>query len=355
MKISLKEAADLVGGKIYGNANVDITNVAKIEEARPGDLTFLYMPAYQKFLSTTKATAVIIKPDFPKERDDLTYIEVDKPDIAFQKLIIKFFSPVINLEGIDPTAFVDPDTKLGADVVVGKNVVISAGCEIGNNTIIAHNTTILPNVKIGSHCLIYPNVSIREDSVLGNKVIVHSGTVIGSDGFGYSPNPDGSYTKVPQIGNVIIEDDVELGSNVSVDRAAMGSTKICKGAKIDNLVQIAHNVVIGEHTVISSQAGVAGSTKIGNKCILAGQAGLTGHIELADNVIIGAQSGISKSIKKAGTYFGYPAKDIGTALRLEAHIRNLPEYSKTIKSLENKVKELEEQIKKLIEGKTSDA
>ncbi len=355
MKISLKKVADLVGGKIYGNANVEITNVAKIEEARPGDITFLYMPAYQKFLSTTKATAVIIKTDFPKDRDDLTYIEVDKPDVAFQKLIIEYFTPKIDLEGVDKTAFVDPAAKLGANVVLGKNVVISSGCEIGNNTIIAHNTTVLKNVKIGSDCIIYPNVAIREESIIGNRVIIHSGTVIGSDGFGYSPNPDGSYTKVPQIGNVVVEDDVELGSNVSIDRAAMGSTKILKGAKIDNLVQIAHNVVIGEHTVISSQTGIAGSTKIGSKCILAGQAGLTGHIELADGVIIGAQSGVSKSITKAGTYFGYPAKDIRTSLRLEAHIRNLPNYSRTISKLESKVKELEELIMKLNEGKTSDA
>jgi len=204
----------------------------------------------------------------------------------------------------------------------------------------------LNNVEIGNNSLIYQNVSIRENSKIGNRVIIHSGTVIGSDGFGFNPDENGVYKKVPQIGNVIIEDDVELGSNVSVDRAAVGSTIIKRGAKVDNLVQIAHNVMVGEDTVIASQTGISGSTKIGNHCILAGQVGIVGHIEINDNVIIMAKTGIPKSIKKPGKYFGYPAKELQTALRLEAHIRNLPNYVDKIKNLESEINLLKERLDK---------
>jgi UDP-3-O-[3-hydroxymyristoyl] glucosamine N-acyltransferase len=192
--------------------------------------------------------------------------------------------------------------------------------------------------------LIYPNVSVREDCALGNNVIIHSNTCIGSDGFGYVPNAKGEYEKVPQIGNVVIEDDVEIGSNVSIDRAAFGSTTIKKGVKIDNLVQLAHNVVIGEHTAIAAQAGISGSTKIGKHCLIAGQSGFVGHIEVADQVIIGAQSGVSKPINKAGKYRGSPADDMSTQLRTEAHIRNLPSYAEKIKKLEEKIASLEQKF-----------
>ena len=197
---------------------------------------------------------------------------------------------------------------------------------------------------VGNNCIIYPNVTIREDCVIGDNVIIHSGTVIGSDGFGYAPRKEGGYDKVPQIGNVVLEDDVEIGSNVSIDRAALGSTVIRKGVKIDNLVQIAHNVNVGDNTVISAQTGIAGSTSIGKNCILAGQVGIVGHIEITDNVILGAQSGVSKSISNSGRYFGYPAKDLGTSLRLEGHFRNLPKYAERIKELERKIEELEKNL-----------
>jgi UDP-3-O-[3-hydroxymyristoyl] glucosamine N-acyltransferase len=237
---------------------------------------------------------------------------------------------------------------LGSNIAVGKNVVIDVGCSIGDNTIIYHNSVIMENVKIGASCLIYPNVSIRENCVLGNNCIIHSNTVIGSDGFGYIPNDKGEYQKVPQIGNVVLEDDVELGSNVSIDRAALGSTTIKKGVKIDNLVQIAHNVQVGDNTVIASQSGIAGSTTIGKHCMLAGQVGIVGHIEIADQVIIGAQSGVSKSITKPGKYRGSPADDMGKTLKLEAHLRNVPAYSEKIKKLEEKIASLEVKISQLI-------
>ena len=348
MKVKLKLAADFVGGVVIGDPEIEITGIAKIEDAKEGDLTFLYLPLYEKFLSTTKASAVIISPDFNKIRNDLSYIEVKNPNIALQKIIISFLKPKIKLSGISLKASIDPTVKIGENVAIGNNVVIESGCVIGDNSIIYHNSTILENVKIGNNCLIYTNVSIRENCVLGNNVIIHSNSVIGSDGFGYIPDEKGVYNKVPQIGNVILEDDVELGSNVSIDRAALGSTIIRKGVKIDNLVQIAHNVEIGEHTGIASQSGVAGSTTIGKHCILAGQVGVVGHIELADQVIITAQSGVSKSITKPGKYRGSPAQDLGQMLKVEAHLRNIPLYAEKIKKLEEKIAFLEKEFSQII-------
>ena len=322
------------------------SNVAKIEDAKPGELTFLYLPSYEKYFSTTKASAIIVKTGFNKSRNDISYIETSAPEKAFFSILRKYFSPPFPLVGIDQISICSlwyEDSR--NDAAIGKNVVVSAGCTIGENTKIFHNTTLAENVSIGNNCLIHSNVSIRENSKIGNNVIIHSGTVIGSDGFGYSTNEKGEYEKIPQIGNVIIEDDVEIGSNVSIDRAAIGSTIIKRGCKIDNLVQIAHNVVVGEHTVISSQTGVSGSTKVGNHCILAGQAGLVGHIELGDNVVITAQSGVSKSILKPGYYMGSPAREIKTAQKLGAHLRNVPEYAKKISELEEEVKKLKEKLK----------
>ncbi len=348
MKINLKSAADFVGGVVIGNPDIEIKGLSKIEEAKEGDITFLYLPSFEKFLATTKASAVIIGPEFKKTRSDISYIEVKNPNVAIQKIITTFLNPKINLSGIDKSASVHTSVKLGKNVAVGKNVVIGEGSSIGDDTIIMHNSVLLENVQVGNNCLIYPNVTVRESSVLGNNVIIHSNTCIGSDGFGYIPDEKGAYKKVPQIGNVVLEDDVELGSNVSIDRAALGSTKIKKGVKIDNLVQIAHNVEIGENTAIASQSGVAGSTTIGKHCILAGQVGIVGHIEITDQVIVGAQSGVSKSISKPGKYRGSPAGDMGAMLKLEAHMRNIPAYAEKIKKLEEKIASLEEKISELL-------
>lgn len=346
MKISIKEIASLINGNVSGDINIEISNVAKIEEAKQGDLTFLYLPAYDKFFPATQASAIIVKTGFSKFRNDITYIEVDSPEKAFFTILKKFFTPEFPLNGIDPSAFIHPTAKLAENVAVGKNVVISYGCIIGADTKVFHNTVVSDNVSIGSGCLIHSNVSVRENCILGNRVIIHSGSVVGSDGFGYSPNEKGEYEKIPQIGNVIIEDDVELGSNVSIDRAALGSTIIKRGCKIDNLVQIAHNVILGEDTVVSAQTGVSGSTKIGRHCILAGQAGLVGHIELGDNVIITAQSGVSKSIPKPGYYSGSPAMEMRSYQKMQAQVRFIPDYADRIKELENQVKSLKELISK---------
>jgi UDP-3-O-[3-hydroxymyristoyl] glucosamine N-acyltransferase len=348
MKIKLKDAADLVGGVVIGNPEIEISGLAKIEEAKSGDLTFLYLPAYQKFLSTSNASAVLIGPDFAKSRTDISYIEVKNPNVALQKIIITFLQPKINLNGIDSTASIATTVLIGKNVALGKNVVIETGCKIGDNTIIYHNSVLMENVSIGDNCLIYPNVSIRENCVIGNNCIIHSGTVIGSDGFGYIPDEKGVFKKVPQIGNVVLEDDVELGSNVSIDRAAMGSTLIRRGVKIDNLVQVAHNVEVGENTVMSAQSGIAGSTKLGRNCMLGGQAGVTGHVQLGDRIQIGAQTGVSKSITKPGVYFGSPAMELRASLKREAYVRNIPEYAEKIKKLEEKIASLEDKISKLV-------
>lgn len=347
MEITLKEIAEFVNGKIIGDENLIIRSLAKIEDAQAGDLTFLYLPAYEKFFTLTRASAIIVKPGFNKSRADISYIEVKDPNKAFFKIVNKYFTPEFELKGIDPASYIHPSVKLGNNVSLGKNVVISAGCEIGSNTKIFHNTVIYEDVKIGSECLIFSNVSIREKCVIGNRVIIHPGTVIGSDGFGYDTDSNGVFRKVHQIGIVKIEDDVELGANVCVDRASTGATIIKQGVKIDNLVHIAHNVVVGDNTAIAAQAGIAGSTKIGKNCLIAGQVGIIGHIEIADKVTLIAQSGVSKGIPKAGVYFGSPAKEMGTALRLEGHIRSLPNYAAKIQQLENKVKELSEKLDRL--------
>jgi UDP-3-O-[3-hydroxymyristoyl] glucosamine N-acyltransferase len=344
MKIKLEEAAKIVDGNIVGNKNITISSFAKIEEAQPGDLTFLYLDSYKKFFPSTKASAIIVKPDFPKSRNDITYIEVESPNKAFSKLLNHYFKPDYKLSGIDPSASIHPEAMVGKNTAIGKNVVISAGCRIGSNVKIFHNAVLLENVEVGDNSIIFQNVSIREGSRIGRNVIIHANSVIGSDGFGYDIDDNKVFHKIPQIGIVIIEDDVEIGSNVSIDRASLGATLIKRGVKIDNLVQVAHNVVISEDSIVASQAGIAGSSKIGKNCYLLGQAGVAGHIEITDNVILHPQTGTGKSITKPGNYFGSPAKEIKEAFKLEAHYRNFPEYVERIKHLEKLVKELQEKL-----------
>ncbi len=342
MILTIATIAGLTSAIVSGDSDNTIQNLAKIEDAKSGDLTFLASPAYEKYFPGTQATAIFVKTGFNKTRDDITYLEVPDPNKAFLTILITYFSPKFDLSGIDASAAIDPSVQLGENVAIGKNVVIEAGCRIGNGTKIYHNSVILKNSSIGENGLIFQNVSIREETVIGDRVILHPGVVLGADGFGFAPDGKGGYIKIPQIGNVVVGDDVEIGANTTIDRAALGSTIIKNGTKLDNLVQIAHNVTVGSNTVMSAQSGVSGSTKVGNNCVLAGQVGLSGHIELSDGVIIGAQSGVSKSINRAGMYFGYPAKEIKTALKLEAHYRSFPSYADRIKELEKKLKELEE-------------
>jgi UDP-3-O-[3-hydroxymyristoyl] glucosamine N-acyltransferase len=344
LNIKLSEVAKLVGGNLVGDPNVVINSVARIDEANKGDITFLYLANFEKYFVSTGASAILVKPDFNKTRTDISYIEVKEPEKAFALILLKFFSPKFELKGIDKTAFVDPTASLGKNVGLGKNVVISANCRIGDNVRIFHNAVLLDNVEVGNDTILFQNVSIREDCKIGKRVIIHPGTVIGADGFGYQKDAEGVYHKVPQIGNVILEDDVEIGANSTIDRAALGSTIVKKGSKIDNLVQIAHNVSLGNNTIMSAQSGISGSVKVGNNSIFAGQVGVAGHLEIGDNIIFVAQSGVSKSITKPGVYFGSPAKDFKTAKILEAHYRNFPEYVERLNQLEEEIRKLREEI-----------
>jgi UDP-3-O-[3-hydroxymyristoyl] glucosamine N-acyltransferase len=344
LNIPLIKIAELVKGNLIGDENLVVNSLARIEDAHKGDLTFLYLSAYEKFFETTAASAILVKTGFNKTRSNISYIEVDHPEQAFASILMNFFSKNIFLEGIDKSAFVHPSSSLDENVALGKNVVVGMNCVLGKNVKIFHNTVLLDNVEVGDDSIIYQNVSIREECKIGKRVIVHPGAVIGADGFGYRKDEKGVYNKIPQIGNVVIEDNVEIGANTTIDRASLGSTIILKGAKIDNLVQIAHNVSVGNNTVLSAQSGVSGSVKIGNNVIIAGQVGIAGHLEIADNVVLMAQSGVPKTISKPGLYFGYPAKEAKKAKILEAHMRNFPEYVDRIKKLEEEIKKLKEEL-----------
>lgn len=349
----LNEIAAMLRGELLGNGEMTISRTAKIQEAECGDITFLANPKYEKHLQTTKASAVIVSKTLgaaKTQRTDIAYIKVDDPYLSFLH-VLKLFAPSIPVLpiGVHPTAVIAPTATLGDDVAIGACTVIGERCRIGKNTTIAHGTVLGDEVEVGDNTLIYPNVTIRERCKVGNRVIVHSGTVIGSDGFGFAPKPDGTYEKIPQLGIVVVEDDVEIGANCTVDRATMGETIIKQGAKLDNLIQIAHNVVIGENSVIVAQAGISGSTTLGKNCVIAGQVGLIGHLEIADRTTIMAQSGVNKSIKEPGkAYFGSPAKEHSVAFRQEVAVRQLPELLTTVRELQKRIEKLEEEIKSVI-------
>jgi len=342
--IDLTKIAELTGAVVTGDTSVLIKRPAKIDEATEGDITFLYMASYEKYFEDTKATAIFVKPGFNKTRTDITYLEVKEPNKAFATMTIAFFTPEFPLSGIDKSSVVAPSATLGDDVALGCNVVIGERVSIGKGSKIFHNTVIMNDTVIGENCLIFPNVTLREQTVVGNRVIIHSGAVIGSDGFGYMNDAAGRYIKIPQLGNVVLEDDVEIGSNTCIDRAATGSTLVKSGTKVDNLVQIAHNVTIGKDSALSAQSGISGSTKLGDNVILAGQVGLAGHLEIGSKVILAAQAGVSKSLIEPGMYFGSPAKPYKEAFRTEAHIRGLEDYAARIKSLEKKMADLEKKL-----------
>jgi UDP-3-O-[3-hydroxymyristoyl] glucosamine N-acyltransferase len=337
-KMRLEDIADFLNGKITGNKNLEITGVGKIESSQKDQITFISNPMYEKFFNTTKAGAVIISNDFELKRDDISIIRVDDPYLSFLKLLEKFEDHTeIESTGISENCFVDSDTEIERNVYIGNFTSVGKNCRIGANTKIYSGCSIENGVVIGDNCIIYPNVVIYHGCVINNNVIIHSGTVIGSDGFGFAKKDDGSYKKIPQRGNVVIEEDVEIGSNTSIDRATIGETRICRGVKLDNQIQIAHNVTIGEDTVIAAQAGIAGSTKIGRRCMIGGQAGIVGHLTICDDVIIGASVGVSKSIDKPGIYTGYRARPHREDLRLEIGIRNLTGFEERIKELEKKI------------------
>lgn len=349
MQFTAAQISILINGKIEGNAGATVSSFGKIEEAEQGQLSFLANPKYEDHLYTTKASIVIINEGYElRQPVMLTLIRVPDAYTAFAQLLSKYQEMATQqMKGIQQPSFISSSAKIGKDVFVGAFSYIGENVKIGKSAKIFPNSFIGDNVIIGEHCIIHPGVKIYHDCILHNHVIIHAGTVIGSDGFGFAPQADGSFKKVPQIGNVVLEDNVEIGANTTIDRATLGSTCIKAGAKLDNLIQIAHNVEVGESTVIAAQVGVSGSTKIGKNVMIGGQAGLVGHIQIADGSKINAQSGVSKSMKEPYTAVtGSPAGDYTSALRSQAVFRNLP-------ALEKRVQELEELIKQLIAEKVN--
>ncbi|MFH0738390.1 MAG: UDP-3-O-(3-hydroxymyristoyl)glucosamine N-acyltransferase [Candidatus Omnitrophota bacterium] len=342
MQKTLKEIAKLVNGEVVGDEGIVITGVCGIKEAEAGDITFVANPKYFPFIEKTRATAIIV----PRDLKDASrpIIRTDNPSIAFAKVLsLAMIFEVVHPKGIHPSAILGKDVSLGKDVAVGAYTVIEDNVAIGDKSIIYGGCYIGHHTKIGSDTLIYPNVSIRERLLIGSRVVIHSGTVIGSDGFGFV-NIEGLNQRIPQIGTVVIEDDVEIGSNVTIDRARFDKTIIGSGTKIDNLVQIAHNVVVGANSIIIAQAGISGSTTIGKGVTIAGQAGLVGHINIGDGAVLAAQAGVTKSVPPNTIVSGYPAKPHEVAKQVNACVQSLPRLYNTVAGLKKKIEELERRL-----------
>jgi UDP-3-O-[3-hydroxymyristoyl] glucosamine N-acyltransferase len=323
---------------------IDITDIAKIDSAKASEIAFLHNPKYFHQIETTNAGAVIVPKDFKTDRN-IPLLRSENPYQSFLKVLIAFHPPVPPAEkGVNRMSFISDGSVIGIDPSISAFVSIGRNCVIGDNVQIQPNVTIGQNVKIGNNVIIYSNVSIRENCVIGNNVIIQNGAVIGSDGFGFAPNQS-EYDKIPQVGNVVIEDNVEIGANTCVDRATLGSTVIKKGAKLDNLLQIAHNVEIGSNTVMAAQSGVSGSTKIGSHCMIGGQVGFVGHISIGNGVMIGAQAGIAGNLKDGSIVTGTPSREIAKQRKIDACLGRLPDLIYKVKDIEKAVKTLEENSK----------
>lgn len=328
---SIAELAKQVGAEFDGDGNIEINSAAPIDKAAVGDITFIANSKYLIFLETTKASAIVLDESTPS--GNLTVIRHSNPYLTFSKIIDILYPDPIDLKtGIDPTSVIE-DAQIDPTAAIGPLCHIKSGSKIGSSSRLLSSVYVGENVTIGENCLIYPGVRIMDGSKIGNNVIIHSSTVVGSDGFGFAESETG-LKKIKQIGWVEIDNDVEIGSNCSIDRGALGPTKIGAGTKIDNLVQIAHNVEVGRHCIIVSQVGISGSTKLGNGVVLGGQVGIIGHIELGDGVMVGAQSGVSKSVESGKTIFGSPARDIMLTKKIEASLKRLPELLKRVRKLE---------------------
>lgn len=335
MTLTLQEIAKLSGGELIGDPNQKIIGAASLAEALPGEISFYADPRYGPLLRKTRASALFVSPDF-SDAISVAKIRVPNPATAFEQTVVKFGpKPFVYAPGIHPTAVIDPSAKLGSGVSIQPNVVIEADVKIGDGTVIGAGAFVGRESSIGNSCLIYPRVTIRERIRIGSNVIIHSGTVVGADGFGFE-FVDGQHRKIPQLGIVQIDDDVEIGANTTIDRARFGRTWIQEGVKIDNLVQVAHNVVIGKHSVIAAQTGISGSTRVGEQVQMGGQVGIVGHVTIADGAKIGAQSGVSKDVP-GGTWFGYPAMRIEDTKRQIAWIRRLGQLFERVRALEKKL------------------
>ena len=349
MQFTAAQISMLVNGKLEGDPNIAVTSFGKIEEATTGQLSFLANPKYEEYLYCTQASVIIINESLVlKQPITNTLVRVPDAYSAFATLLSKYQELVTQqLTGIQEPSYIAKTAQIGKDVFIGAFSHIGEHVQVGNQVKIFPGVVLGNNVRIGDNCILHAGVKIYHDCTVADHVVIHAGTVIGSDGFGFAPQPDGTFKKVPQIGNVVVESYVEIGANTTIDRATMGSTIIRKGAKLDNLVQIAHNVEVGCNTVIAAQTGVSGSTKIGKSVMIGGQTGIAGHITIADGSKINGQSGITKTVKEPNrTLTGTPADDFTRSLRAQAHLRNLPD-------LEKRVKELEKMVEQLLTGRVN--
>ncbi len=332
MEFTAAMIAQLLKGTVEGDPETKLNTIAKIEEGHEGALSFLSNPKYETFIYTTGSSAVLVRNDFkPVKKIKATLIRVEDPYRAVAMLLTMYEQAKSVKKGIHPTAVIDETASVGVDVYIGAYAVVSENAVVGDGCNLYPHVFIGDRVKVGKNCTLHPGVKVYKECVIGNDCILHAGVVIGADGFGFAPSSDNNYMKVPQIGNVILEDNVEIGANSCVDRATMGSTVVQKGVKLDNLVQIAHNVVIGENTVIAAQSGIAGSTKVGKNCMFGGQTGAVGHITIADGCKVGAQTGIIGSVKEGDSIIaGTPSLDSKKFMRSYAYFVRLPELSRKV-------------------------
>lgn len=344
-KFTLAELAKLTDSTLVGNPDHCITGIDALDSAHSEDASFLANPRYRPLLKETKAGVICINRQTQTE-EGKNFLLCDDPSLAFQTIVEALLasSNSTGFTGIHPSAVIHPTAKIGKDVHIGPQAVIDQGAEIGDHTKICAFVSIGPGVKVGTHCYFHPHVTIREKCHIGNRVILQPGAVIGSCGFGFTTDAKGQHTKLEQLGNVVIEDDVEVGANTTIDRARFKITRISRGTKIDNLVQIGHNVDVGPNNIIVSQTGIAGSVKTGKNVVFGGQAGVVGHLEIADFVMVATRGGVSKSIKEPGKYAGGPVMSLTEYNRQQVHLRKITEYVKQIDVLEKRLKELEEKL-----------
>ena len=346
MEFSAKQIADFIQGEVVGDENATVQTFAKSEEGMPGAISFLANPKYASYLYETQSSIVLVNKDFEPEKEvKTTLIKVNNAYESVAKLLTLYEMSKPKKTGIDPLASIASSAQIGENVYIAPYAVIGEGVVIGNNTQIHANAVIGDNAKVGNNCIIYPNATVYHECRIGNNVILHAGSVIGADGFGHAPAADG-YEKIPQIGIVIIEDNVEVGANTCIDRATMGATIIRKGVKLDNLIQVAHNVEVGSNTVMASQCGIAGSTKIGEWCMFGGQVGVAGHSKIGDRLNVGAQTGIPGNMKGNQTVMGSPAIDAKLFARSSVVSKRLPEMYQTLNALQKEVEELKKLLNK---------
>ena len=346
MEFSAKQIAEYIQGTIVGDENATVNTFAKIEEGIPGAISFLSNPKYTHYIYDTQSSIVLVNKDFTPEKEvKATLIKVDNAYESLAKLLNLYEMSKPKKTGIDPLAYIAPTAKIGENTYIGPFACIGDYAEVGDNTSLHPHATVGSGAKVGNDCILYPHATVYHDCRIGNGCILHAGSVVGADGFGFAPSPEG-YEKIPQIGIVILEDNVEIGANTCIDRATMGATVIHKGVKLDNLIQIAHNVEVGSNTVMASQVGIAGSTKVGEWCMFGGQVGLAGHIKVGDKVNCGAQSGIANNTKSGSTIMGSPAFEVKGFMKSSAAFKKLPEIYLELNAMKKELEELKKQLNK---------